>query len=93
MLHSLVVPETILADSVRIASNCFFHSDEQLSNTESLYSSNGRMNEIYNFSSDYLLTLNLRALKRLSLVQAFRDILLTCSFHVQVLVNVRPKCL
>ena len=51
------------------------------------------MNEMYNFSSDFLLPLNLRALKRLTLVQAFRDILLTCSFHVQVLENVRPRCL
>ena len=93
MLQSFVAPETILADSVWISSNCFFDSDEQLSHTESLYSSNGRMNEMYNFSSDYLLTLNFRALKRLTLVQAFRDILLTCSFHVQVLENVRPKCL
>ena len=82
-----------LRDSVWIASNCFFDSDEQLSHTESLYSSNGRMNEMYNFSSDFLLTLNLRALKRLTLVQAFRDILLTCSFQVQVFENVRPKCL
>ena len=93
MLQSFVAPETILADSVWIAINCFFDSDEQLSHTESLYSSNGRMNEMYNFSSDYLLTLNLRVLKRLSLVQAFRDILLTCSFHVQVFENVRSKCL
>ena len=89
MLQSFVAPETILADSVWIASNCFFDSDEQLSHTESLYISNGRMNELYNFSSDFLLTINLRALKRLTLVQAFRDILLTCSFHVQVLENVR----
>ena len=93
MLQSLVVPQTTLADSVWIASNGSFDSDEQLSHTESPYSSNGRMNEIYNFSSDFLLTLNLRALKRLSIVQAFRDIFLTCSFHVQVLENVRPKCL
>ena len=92
MLQSFVAPETILVDSVRIASNCVFDSNEQLSHTESIYSSNGQMNEMYNFSSDFLLTLNLRALKRLSLVQAFRDILLTCSFHVQVLENVRHKC-
>ena len=93
MLQSFVAPETILADSAWIASNCFFDSDEQLSYTEWLYSSNGRMNEMYNFSSDFLLTLNLRALKRLTLVQAFTVLLLTCSFHVQVLENVRPKCL
>ena len=96
MLQSFVAPETILADSVWIPSNCFFDSGEQfgeqLSHTESLYSSIGRMNEMYNFSSYFLLTLNLRALKRLTLVQAFRDVLLTCSFHVQVLENVRPKC-
>ena len=41
MLQSLVAPEKILADSVWIASICFFDSDEQLSHTESLYSSNG----------------------------------------------------
>ena len=93
MLQSFVAPETTLADSVWIASNCCFDSDEQLSHTESLYSSNGRMNKMYKFSSDFLLSLNLRAFKRLSLVQAFRDILLTCSFHVHVLENVRPKCL
>ena len=93
MLQSLVAPETILADSVWIASSCFFDADEQLYHKESIYSSNGRLIEIYNFSSAFLLTLNFRALKRLSLVQAFRDILLTCSFHVQVLENVRPKCL
>ena len=76
MLQSFVAPETNLADIVWIASNCFFESDEQLSHTiQSLYSSNGRMNEMYNFSSDFLLTLNLRALKRLSLVQAFRGVL------------------
>ena len=49
MLQSFVAPETIVADSVWIASNYFFDSDEQLSHTESLYSSNGRMNEIYIF--------------------------------------------
>ena len=54
MLQSLVAPETILVDSVWIASNCFIDSDEQLSHIESLYSSNGRMNEICNFSSDFL---------------------------------------
>ena len=76
-----------------IASICFFDSDEQLSHTESLYSSNGRTNEIYIFSCDFLLTLNLRTLKRLSLVQALTDILFTCSVHVHLLVNVKPKCL
>ena len=71
---------------------CFFDSDEQLSHTETLYSSNGRMNGIYNFASDFLLTLNIRALKRSSLVQAFRDIFLTCSVYVHVLENVLITC-
>ena len=74
MLRSLVAPEASLVDFVWNALNFFFDSDEQLSHTKSLYSSNGRMNELYSFSSYFLLTLNLRALKRLSLVQAFRDI-------------------
>ena len=55
----------------------FFESEEQLSHTESLYSSRGCMYDVYNFSSDFLLTLNLRALGRLSLAQALSDILLT----------------
>ena len=70
-----------------------FESDEQLSHTETLYSSSGRTNEMYIFSSDFLLTLYFRTLKRLSLIQAFTDILFTCSVHVHVLENVRPKCL
>ena len=70
----------ILAAFGMIASNCSFDSNKQLSHTESVYSSNSRMNEMYNFSSDFLLTLNLRTLRILSLVQAFRDILLTCQF-------------
>ena len=87
MLQSLVAPKTILAASGMIASNCSFDSNKQFSHTESLYSSNGRMNEMYNFFSDFLLTLNLRTLGRFSLVQAFRDILLTCSVHVHVYSN------
>ena len=79
MLQSLVAPMTILAASGMIASNCDFDSNKPLSHTESVYSSNVRMNEMYNnFPSDFLLTLNLRTLRRLSLVKAFRDILLTC---------------
>ena len=54
--RSFVAPETILANSEWIASSCFFDSDEQLSHTESLYSSNGRMNEMYFFFSDFLRT-------------------------------------
>ena len=64
-----------------------------MSHTLALYSSNGRTNEMYNFSSNLLFTLNLRTLKKLSLVQAFTDILFTCSVHVHVLENERPKCL
>ena len=48
---------------------------------------------MYIFSSDFLLTLNLRALRRLSLVQALSDILLTWSVHVHVLEKVRPRWL
>ena len=65
MLQSLVAPATILAASGVIASNCSFDSNKQLSHTESLYSSNVRMNEMYNFSNDFLLTLILRILRRL----------------------------
>ena len=93
MLQSLVAPDTILAASVRIAPNCFFDSDEQLSHTDPLYSSNGQTNEMFHFSSDFLLTLNLRTLKRLSPIQAFTDTLFTCSVREHLLENVRPKCL
>ena len=41
--QSFVAPTIILAASVWIASNCFFEPVEQLSHTESLYSSRGRM--------------------------------------------------
>ena len=65
MLHSFVAPAIILAASVWIDSNRFFESEEQLSNTVSLYSIRGRMYDIYIFSSNFLLTLNLRALLRI----------------------------
>ena len=48
------------------------------------------------FSSRYvyfLLTLNLRTLKRLSLVKALSDIVLTLSVHEHILEKVRPRCL
>ena len=93
MLQSFVAPVIILAASVWIDSYCFFESEEQLSHTESLYSSRGGMYVMYIFSSDFLLTLNLRALRRLSLVQALSDILLTWSVHVHVLEKVRPRWL
>ena len=93
MLQSFVAPVIILAASVWIHSNCFFESEEQLSHTESLYSRRGRMYDMYIFSSDFLLILNLRALRRLILVQALSDIPLTRSVHVHVLEKVRPRCL
>ena len=49
MLQSLDASETILADSVWIVSVSL--TDEQLFHTESLYSNNGRMNEMYSFSA------------------------------------------
>ena len=52
-----------------------------------------KLNELYIFSSDFLLGLNFRTLKRLSLVHALTDILFTCSVNVHVLENVRPKSL
>ena len=91
MLQRFVAPVIILAVSVWIDFNCFFESEEQLSHTESLYSSRGHMYDMYIFSSDFLLTLNLRALRRLSLVQALSDILLTWSVHVHVLEKMRPR--
>ena len=51
------------------------------------------MQDIFFFSSNFLLTLNLRVLKKLSLVHAFSDIMFTWSVHVNVLEKVRPKCL
>ena len=48
---------------------------------------------MYIFSSDFLLTLNLRTLKILSLVQTLFDMLLACSVHVHVLEKVRLRCL
>ena len=47
---------------------------------------------MYTFSGDFLLTLNLSALKRLSLVQTLSDILLKWSVHAHVLAKVRPRC-
>ena len=54
-----------------MASNFFFISLDKLSQTESQYSSNGRIKETYMRSREFLLTLNLRARIRLSLVHAF----------------------
>ena len=64
-------PETILASSIWKASRSFFDANEQLSHTVSLYSKSGRTYAKYIFSNDFLDTRNLRALRRLTLVQAF----------------------
>ena len=75
-LQSLVQPEIILADSVWITSNYFLESDEQLFHTESLSKAITLVEYIWDiyFFNDYLLTINIRTLKRLSLVQAFLEI-------------------
>ena len=65
----------------------------QLSQTESLYSSRGRMNPIYNFSIDFLFSLNLSPLNILILCHAVRVINLRCSDHVQFDRKVNPRCL
>ena len=93
MLPSFVIPVIILVASWCIRSNCFLDSFVQLSHTESLYSSSGRINAMYIFSSAFLFILNLRALIRLSLVHAVSVILLICSGHVHELEKLRPKCL
>ena len=50
MLQSFVPPLMIPAASLCTASSCFLLSTEPLSQTASLYSSNGLINEIYFFS-------------------------------------------
>ena len=47
MLHSFVVPVIILFASWCIRSNCFLDSLMQLSHTDSLYSSRGRINAMH----------------------------------------------
>ena len=64
-----------------------------LSQTASLYSSSGQIKEEYIFSRESLLILNLSVRRRLSLVQAVAVMLLICSFQLQFLEKVRPKCL
>ena len=51
-----------------MTSNFFFISLDELSQTESQYSSNGRIKEMYVCSKEFLLTLNLRARIRFSLI-------------------------
>ena len=79
MLHSFVAPVPIRATSTRAASKSFFDSEEQLSQTVSLYSKRGRIYAKYIFSKDFLETLNLRAFNKFSLDQDFSDIDLICS--------------
>ena len=93
MLQSFVAPVIILGASWCIRSNCFLDSFVQLSHTESLYSSSGRINAMYIFSSTFLYILNLIALIRLSLVHAVLVVFLICSVHVHELEKLRPKCL
>ena len=72
MLHNLVAPVMILAAYICIECSWgFFASFEQLFQTESEYSSNGRINEMYIRSRAVRLTLNLRVLIRFNLVIAF----------------------
>ena len=93
MLHNYVAPVTIRAASTWTASSSFFGSREQLSQTTSLYFKRGRTYAKYNFSKDFLETLNLRALNKFSLDQDFSKIDLTCSSQVPELEKVRPRCL
>ena len=51
------------------------------------------MYDMYIFSSDFLLALNLITLKRLGPVQALSDMLLTWSVYVHMLEKVRQRCL
>ena len=62
----------------------FFYSEEQLSQTVSLYSKRGRIYAKYVFSKDFLETLNLSAFNKISLNQDFSDIDLTCSSQLPV---------
>ena len=76
-----------------MASNFFFISLDELSQTESQYSSNGRIKESYIRSREFLLTLNLRARIRLSLIHAFSQMVPIWSGQRQELEKVIPKCL
>ena len=93
MLHSLVAPVIIFAASMLIASSCFFDSVVALSQTESQYSNEGRTKDMYIFSKDFLLTLNLSVRSRFSRAQAFVVIVCICSDQVHVFESVSPRCL
>ena len=49
------------------------------------------MYDMYIFSSDFLLSLNLRTFKRLSLVKALSNIVMTWSIHIHVLEKARTR--
>ena len=85
MLQSLWRPASIWNDS-----SCFLDSVEQLSHTESLYSSKGRTYEIHIFSKNNLLTL-LRVCMRLSLVHVLAQVLFIRFVQQQFLERIRPN--
>ena len=58
---------------------CVLESSKQLPQTTSLYSKRGLTKD---FSEAVLLTLNLRALRRLRSLQAFSETLLTSGFQL-----------
>ena len=64
-----------------------------LSQTELQYSSWGRTKEMYIFSKDFLLILNLSVRSRFRRAQAFVDIVCICSDRVHVFESVSPRCL
>ena len=64
-----------------------------LSQTESQYSSKGRTKDMYIFSKDFLLTLNLSVRSRFNRVEAFVVIVCICSDQVHVFEKVSPMCL
>ena len=90
MLHNFAAPVTNRAASTWTASKSVFDSEEQLSQTVSLYSKRGRIYAKYFFSRDFLETLNLRALNKFSLDQDFSDIDLTCFPNYQYLKKLDP---
>ena len=64
-----------------------------LSQTESQYSSKGRTKDMYIFSKDFLLTLNLSVRSRFNRVEAFEVIVCICSDQVHVFEKVSPRYL
>ena len=68
----------------------FLDSVVALSQTESQYSSTARMEEMYIFSKDFVLILNVGVRSGLSRVKAFEDIFCICSDQVHVFNTVIP---